>query len=110
MRLLFDQNLSPKLIERLSDAFPNSSHVSLVDLNRAIDEEVFAYALQEGYAVVSKDSDFAELAQQRRSSPKVVWLRLGNRTTREIEATLRAHRRAIEELERNPDLRVVELS
>jgi predicted nuclease of predicted toxin-antitoxin system len=110
LRLLFDQNLSPRLVEQLSDAFPDSSHVSFAGLERAADEAVFAYALQEGYAVVSKDSDFAEMAQLRRSFPKVVWLRLGNRTTREIEAALRAHRQAIEGLERSPDLRVAELS
>ncbi len=110
MRLLFDQNLSPKLVERLSETFPDSSHVSFVGLERAADEEVFTYALREGYAVVSKDSDFAEMAQLRHHSPKVVWLRLGNRTTREIEAALRTHRQAVEELERNPDLRVLELS
>jgi predicted nuclease of predicted toxin-antitoxin system len=110
LRLLFDQNLSPKLVERLADAFPGSTHVSFAGLDRATDEEVFAHALQQGYAVVSKDSDFAEMAQLRSRSPKVVWLRLGNRATREIEAVLKGHRQAMEDLERSPDLRVLELS
>jgi predicted nuclease of predicted toxin-antitoxin system len=110
LRLLFDQNLSPRLVERLSDTFPDSNHVSFVGLEQAADEQVFTYALEEGYAVVSKDSDFAEMAQLRRLSPKVVWLRLGNRSTGEIEAALRAHHQSMEELEQSPDLRVLELA
>jgi len=27
MKLLLDQNLSPRLVKRLSDLYPNSSHV-----------------------------------------------------------------------------------
>lgn len=110
MKLLFDQNLSSKLVERLADIFPGSEHVSSVGLDRAIDEEVFAHALRGGHAVVSKDSDFAEMAQLRQAFPRVVWLRLGNRSTGEIEAALRTHREAMEELEQRPDLRVLELS
>ena len=110
MRLLFDQNLSPKLVERLADIFPDSGHVASFGLERATDEEVFAHALREGYAVVSKDSDFAEMAQLRRGSPKVVWLRLGNRSTREIEAVLRDHHQRLAELERSPEFIVLELS
>lgn len=63
-----------------------------------------------GYAVVSKDSDFVEMAQLRHASPRVVWLRLGNRSTGETEAALRTHHQAVEQLEQSPDLRVLELS
>ena len=38
MKLLFDQNLSPKLVHRLADLFPDSSHVQLVGLDRAGDD------------------------------------------------------------------------
>lgn len=48
MRLLFDQNLSPKLVERLADIFLDSNHVSFVGLSQATDEKAFAYALQDG--------------------------------------------------------------
>jgi predicted nuclease of predicted toxin-antitoxin system len=69
------ENLSPRLVRSLSDVYPGSSHVSLVGLDRASDAEVFDYALDNGYALVSKDVDFAELAQARSPSPKVVWLK-----------------------------------
>ncbi len=110
MRLLFDQNLSPKLVERLSDIFPGSIHVSRVGLDRAADEEVFSYASRHGYAIVSKDADFADMGQVRESAPKVIWLRLGNRTTPEIEMALRSRLPAIETLGGDPDARVLMLS
>jgi predicted nuclease of predicted toxin-antitoxin system len=109
MRLLFNQNLSPRLVESLSDVYPGSSHVSLVGLDRASDAEVFNYALDNGYALVSKDVDFVELAQARSPSPKVVWLRLGNCTTSEIEDTLRARQEAVAALESDPVARVLAL-
>ena len=98
MRLLFNQTLSPRLVGSLSDVYPGSSHVSLVGLDRASDAEVFDYAL-----------DFAELAQACSPSPKVVWLRLGNCTTSEIEDTLRARQEAVAALESDPEARVLAL-
>jgi len=63
MRLLFDQNLSVRLVRSLSDVYPGSSNVSLVGLDRDSAAEVFDYALDNGYALVSKDVDFTELEQ-----------------------------------------------
>ena len=60
MKLLFDQNLSPLLASRLSDIFPESTHVQDVGLDRADDTEVWKYAGANGYIIVSKDSDFQE--------------------------------------------------
>lgn len=58
MTLLFDQNLSHLLVTRLADLFPNSHHVRLVGLHRASDAIVWQYAAENGFTVVSKDSDF----------------------------------------------------
>jgi predicted nuclease of predicted toxin-antitoxin system len=109
MRLLFNQNISVRLVGSLSDVYPGSSHVSLIGLDRATDAEVFNYALDNGYALVSKDVDFVELAQARSPSPKMVWLRLGNCTTSEIEDTLRARQEAVAALESDPEARVLAL-
>jgi predicted nuclease of predicted toxin-antitoxin system len=35
--LLFDQNLSPRLVNRLADLFPGALHVAQVGLDRATD-------------------------------------------------------------------------
>ena len=58
MKLLFDQNLSPALVERLADVFPQSIHVRDAGLASAPDEAVWRFALEQGLAIVTKDSDF----------------------------------------------------
>jgi len=40
MKLLFDQNLSPTLVMRLADLFPDASHVQAIDLDCASDDRV----------------------------------------------------------------------
>ena len=60
MKLLFDQNLSPFLPNRLADIFPESAHVLDVGLDRADDVAVWNYARTNAFIIVSKDSDFQE--------------------------------------------------
>lgn len=98
MRLLFDQNLSPVLVIRLSDLFPGSTHVSLVGLETAHDDAVWTYARTHGYMIVTKDADFDDIGVLRGFPPKLVLLRLGNCTTRQVEATLRLYAREIADL------------
>lgn len=102
MKLLFDQNLSPKLVNRLADLFPGSSHVQTERLDRAHDDQVWEHARQNGFAIVSKDADYNNLSVVRGSPPKVIWLLLGNCTTARVEAALRARFADIEAFEKDP--------
>jgi len=88
-QLLFDQNLSPRLVEPLADLYPNSVHVSTVALGSAFDVEIWEYARQRDYVIVSKDVDFSELGVMRGFPPKVIWVRRGNCSTQELEKLLR---------------------
>jgi predicted nuclease of predicted toxin-antitoxin system len=99
VRLLFDHNLSPRLVARLSDAFPGASHVSVHGLDRADDPDVWEFARDQGFTVVTKDTDFRDLATLRGAPPKIVWLRLGNCTTGQIENLLRHHQTATDEFD-----------
>ena len=90
MKLLFDQNLSPKLAVRLADLFPDSRHVQDLALDSADDTAVWDRARQDGFTVVSKDEDYSHLSVLRGSPPKVLWLLLGNSTTRQVEDAIRA--------------------
>jgi predicted nuclease of predicted toxin-antitoxin system len=78
MKLLFDENLSPKLPNRLSDLFPNSLHVRDVGMKATIDPIVWDYAKDNNLMIVSKDADMHDLSLVFGSPPKVIWLRLGN--------------------------------
>jgi len=91
VKLLFDQNLSHRLMHSLADLFPDSRHVRAVGLGSADDEIVWRYAAAEGCMIVSKDSDFHQLSFLRGHPPKVVWIRRGNCSTDDIEELLRAN-------------------
>ncbi len=102
MKLLFDQNLSPRLVQHLSDLYPSSAHVYSVGLDQASDRVLWDYALEHGFTLVTQDADFSEMSEILGSPPKVIWIRRGNCSTRQIEAILRQHHEAIASLENDP--------
>ena len=96
MKLLFDENLSPQLVRLLHDLFPNSVHVRDVGLKAADDPVVWKYAQDNGLIICSKDSDMHQRSFVFGYPPKVVWVRLGNCSTSDVEHCLRRHFVAIE--------------
>ena len=62
LKLLFDENLSSRLVGALADQFPDSSHVNWVGLASATDHEIWAYAREHSFTVISKDDDFRNLS------------------------------------------------
>ena len=84
MRLLFDNNLSPRLVELLADLFPNSVHVRSLRFEKASDQEIWDYAKASGYVITSKDTDFHQRSFLHGVPPKVIWIRWGNCSTGEI--------------------------
>jgi predicted nuclease of predicted toxin-antitoxin system len=98
LKLLFDQNLSRKLVNRLSNIFLESSHVQFQELSEADDSEIWEVAKSKGFCIVTQDADFADRSCLYGSSPKVMWLRYGNATTVEVERILRAGVEVIQEL------------
>src|SRR5947209_511256 len=95
MKLLIDANLSPRLIPLLSDLFPSSLHVQEIHDESAEDHEIWDYALEHNYVIVTKDADFDDMAQLAMQSPKIIWIRRGNCSTEEIENILRTNNDAI---------------
>jgi predicted nuclease of predicted toxin-antitoxin system len=109
MKLLFDQNLSPKLVKSLGDVFPNSNHVFLLGLDESDDTKVWEYAKQNEFTLVTKDADFGDLSILRGFPPKVIWIRRGNCKTSEIESILRNNLTAIEQLENEQQIGLITL-
>ena len=89
MKLLFDENLAPRLATALKEIYPGSIHLTDCGLRGASDIEVWQHAQENGFAIVSKDSDFARRSFLLGSPPKVIWLRIGNCTTMRAEFILR---------------------
>ena len=109
MKLLFDQNLSPKLVGRVSDLFPSSRHVREEGLSESEDAEVWAFASENSFAIVSKDSDFVQLALLRGAPPKVILFHVGNFTTDRVESVLRSGSQEIDKFGRNPEASLLQL-
>ncbi len=89
MKLLFDENLSYKLVERLSDLFPGSIHVRDAGLASSDDPDVWDHAVNNGFAIISKDADMHDRSLLFGFPPKVIWVRMGNCSTSDIENLVR---------------------
>jgi len=110
MKLLFDENLSPRLVQLLEDLFPNSIHVLDVGLKAADDPLVWEYAKSNGLILVSKDSDMHQRSFLFGPPPKVVWVRLGNCSTLDVERLMRQNVSAINVFFDDPDTSFLVLS
>lgn len=103
MKLLFDQNLSSRLVKALKSLYPGSVHVRDVGLHIATDEKVWADAAKHELTIISKDSDFHQRSFLAGHPPKVIWIRCGNCSTTEIEAMLREHANALGVFEKDDE-------
>lgn len=110
MKLLFDQNLSNGLVGQLSDVFPESEHVKNLGMMLADDITIWNFARDHGFTIVSKDSDFQQRSLIAGAPPTVVWLRVGNCPTKQIEALIRKHSAVLHTLEKDSDQSLLILS
>jgi predicted nuclease of predicted toxin-antitoxin system len=95
MKLLFDQNLSPRLPGLLADIFPDSVHVRQLGMQQVPDTRIWDYAKLNGFVIVSKDSDFQARSLLLGHPPKFIWLRVGNCPAKTVEDLLRRYSVAI---------------
>lgn len=109
MSLLFDQNLSRRLVRLLAAEYPGSEHVEGAGLLGADDHTLWRYAAAQGLMIVSKDSDFRHLALLHGPPPKVVWVRVGNGPTAAVEALLRARLADVQAFAADPTLALLVL-
>jgi predicted nuclease of predicted toxin-antitoxin system len=65
VRLLLDENLSRRLVERLADLFPGSIHVASEGLLQAADARLWAYAKVGGFAIATADADYPTAVAER---------------------------------------------
>ena len=85
MKLLFDQNISFRIIQMLDlPVFAECRHVQTVGLNDRNDADIWQFAKQQGFTIVTFDSDFFDILVVRGFPPKIIWFRTGNLTTSKI--------------------------
>ena len=81
MKLLLDENLSHRLVARLTEAFPGTASVYHVGLDGQPDSALWDYAAEHDFVIVSKDDDFRQMSFFQGHPPKIVWLVVGNAGT-----------------------------
>lgn len=109
MKLLLDENLSRRLVPFLLQDFPDTTQVALLGMERASDQTLWEYARDNGYVIVTKDSDYYDLSLLHGAPPKVIWLKLGNVNKAIITKKLLDNRAMIERLLEQDDVGCVEL-
>ena len=88
MKLLFDQNISPKILKALPPEFLGCEQVRFVGLEDAADYDIFQFAKRHNFAVVTFDADFVDLNTLYGTPPKVIYLNTGNLATRSVSDLL----------------------
>jgi predicted nuclease of predicted toxin-antitoxin system len=91
MKLLFDQNISYRILKKLSKTFSGSSHVRLEGLTNYSDLEIWEYAKVNRFIIVSYDSDFYDISLLKGNPPKILWILTGNLRTKELAYLLNNH-------------------
>jgi predicted nuclease of predicted toxin-antitoxin system len=91
MKLLFDQNISFRVLRLLPDSFAGCCHVRSIGLNDCNDTKIWQYAKQNGFTVVTYDAFFFDMSVLRGFPPKIIWFRTGNLTTSEIAERIILH-------------------
>ena len=91
MKLLLDENLSDRIVNRIVDLYPNSRHVKTLALTNTDDAIIWEYAKANDFAIVSKDADFHQRSLVYGHPPKVIYLRIGNSPTSKIVKALRVN-------------------
>lgn len=99
MKLLFDQNLAPRLVRDLADIYPESAHVRDLGMTSASDRAIWDHAKRWGFVLASKDNDFQQMSFLFGPPPKVIWIRRGNCRVADTERILRSNSVRIHEFE-----------
>jgi predicted nuclease of predicted toxin-antitoxin system len=98
MKLLLDENLSRRLVPFLQNDYPDSTQVTLIELETASDLDIWKYAQENGFVIVTRDADFYELSLHCKvNAPRVVWLRISNTSKNEVLKLLLSNKNLIEE-------------
>jgi predicted nuclease of predicted toxin-antitoxin system len=108
-KLLFDQNLSYKIVKQIEHLFPNSSHVRLLKLDKADDFDVWQYAKEHGFHIVTQDIDFHDISTLYGYPPKIIRIHTGNTATNTIIELLEKKHDLIHDFLNNEKIGFLEL-
>jgi predicted nuclease of predicted toxin-antitoxin system len=109
MKLLLDENLSRRVVPFVLDDYPESTQIALLGMEKAYDQDIWAYAKQNGFVIVTRDSDYVDLSALLGQPPKIIWLRSGNQSKAAVIRLLLKSKDAIEQALEHEDKACIEI-
>lgn len=103
MKLIIDQNLPRSLVALLEPHFPGTVHVKQIQFDQKDDTDLWSYAKENRFTILSKDKDFEQWTLVRGTPPKVIWLRMGNSSSSEMAALVTRELVAIKHFLEHPN-------
>ncbi len=91
MKLLFDQNISFRVVAILKEVFPEGRHVKEFNLQFSTDRQIWNFAKENKFDIVTFDADFYDLVSLLGHPPKLIWLRLGNTSSKNLARIFSLH-------------------
>ena len=77
MKLLFDENISHRILKKLNPVYINSIHCKNIKPSLKNDFEIWNYAKENDFVIVTFDEDFYEWMLLKGFPPKIIWIRSG---------------------------------
>ncbi|MDR1895159.1 MAG: DUF5615 family PIN-like protein [Prevotellaceae bacterium] len=109
MKLLFDRNISYRILDCLPETFSDSRQIRSVGLENQTDRIIWQYARDNNFVLVTFDADFYDISLIYGFPPKIIWLRTGNLTTAKIAELLIVHCQDISTFMDNTELSCMEI-
>lgn len=93
--LLFDENISYRIVKRVLNLFPGSQAAKRLKLTAKEDFLVWETAKVKGFTIITYDDDYEFLNQLRGWPPKVILIRSGNLSNDQVVEMLEVNFNAI---------------
>jgi len=110
MKLLFDQNVSHRIVTLLEKEFKEARQVRHLKLENSTDNQIWLFARENDYCIVTFDADFIDIATLKGTPPKIIWLRLGNTSTVAIANKIISNKSQIYDFLLSADSAFIEIS
>ena len=109
MKLLFDQNISHRILNHIQDILPEAKQVRDLGLENISDKQIWEYAKESGYIIVTFDGDFYDFSLVWGHPPKIIWIRTNNQTTKKMEEILHKDMDTMQDFQNDIDLACLEI-
>ncbi|MFZ1385891.1 MAG: DUF5615 family PIN-like protein [Thiolinea sp.] len=109
MKLLLDENLSRRIIASIEPSYKGSTQIALLGMDGASDREVWQFARDNNYILVTQDSDFNDFSTLYGYPPKVIWLKCGNQPRQRIVELLLSIKPDVEQFVADDELACLEV-